>query len=271
MKGKKTKAERAGRAPERIPVPPERRRKKIIVVMPAYNAEKTLERTLADIPRPWVDVIILTDDCSRDGTVALARRLGLTVFVHQRNRGYGGNQKTCYTEALRMGGDIMIMVHPDHQYDPRVIPHLVLPLLRGECDAVFGSRMLGGRPLEGGMPKWKYLANIFLTALENAVFYMYLTEYHSGLRAYSRRYLETVNFPVLSDDFVFDSEIIAQGVTHGLRIREIPIETRYFPEASQIGFARSAVYGLSILKTLVKFKLHKKGLLRFRMFDSRRA
>ena len=170
------------------------RSKKVIVVMPAYNAEKTLERTLDDIPREWVDDIILTDDASRDGTVPLARRLGLRVFVHEQNRGYGANQKTCYREALKIGGDIMVMVHPDHQYDPKVIPQLIQPLLDGECDAVFGSRMLGGRPLEGGMPKWKYLANIFLTALENAAFYMYLTEYHSGLRAYSRRYLETVSF-----------------------------------------------------------------------------
>jgi len=243
------------------------RSKKVIVVMPAYNAEKTLERTLADIPHEWVDEIILVDDASRDGTVELARKLGLRVFVHEKNRGYGGNQKTCYNEALNLGGDIVIMVHPDHQYDPRVIPQLVTPLLNGECDAMFGSRMLGGRPLEGGMPKWKYLANVFLTAFENATFYMYLTEYHSGLRAYSRRYLETVNFMANSDDFVFDSEIIAQGVIHGLRIREIPIETRYFQEASQVGFWRSSVYGLSILKTLIKFKLHKKGLVRYRMFS----
>ena len=243
------------------------RSKKVVVVMPAYNAEKTLERTLADIPHEWVDEIILVDDASRDGTVELARKLGLRVFVHEKNRGYGGNQKTCYNEALNLGGDIVIMVHPDHQYDPRVIPQLVTPLLNGECDAMFGSRMLGGRPLEGGMPKWKYLANVFLTAFENATFYMYLTEYHSGLRAYSRRYLETVNFMANSDDFVFDSEIIAQGVIHGLRIREIPIETRYFQEASQVGFWRSSVYGLSILKTLIKFKLHKKGLVRYRMFS----
>ena len=244
-----------------------KRAKKVIVVMPAFNAERTLERTLADIPGDWVDEIILVDDLSRDGTVALARRLGLRVFVHDRNTGYGGNQKTCYAEALKLGGDIMVMVHPDHQYDPTVIPQLVQPLLDGKCDAVFGSRMLGGRPLEGGMPKWKYLANIFLTALENAAFYMYLTEYHSGLRAYSRRYLETVNFRANSDDFVFDSEIIAQGVLHKMVIREIPIKTRYFPEASQIGIVRSLVYGFSILKTLVKFKLHKEGLVRFSMFE----
>ena len=242
------------------------RTKKVIVVMPAYNAEKTLERTLADIPKEWVDDIILVDDFSKDGTVALARKLGLHVLVHDRNKGYGGNQKTCYREALKLGGEIMIMVHPDHQYDPRVIPQLVVPILNGECDAVFGSRMLGGRPLEGGMPKWKYLANVYLTAVENAAFYMYLTEYHSGLRAYSRRYLETVNFLANSDDFVFDSEIIAQGVSHGMRIKEIPIETRYFEEASRIGFLRSCVYGLSILKTILKYKLHKKRILRFEQF-----
>ncbi|MCK4263611.1 MAG: glycosyltransferase family 2 protein [Candidatus Aminicenantes bacterium] len=244
-----------------------KRAKKVIVVMPAYNAEKTLEKTLKDIPSDWVDEIILTDDCSQDGTVELAKKLGLQVFVHQKNMGYGANQKTCYDEAFKLGGDIIVMVHPDHQYDPKVIPQLIKPLLNEECDAVFGSRMLGGRPLEGGMPKWKYIANIFLTALENAVFYMYLTEYHSGFRAYSRKYLETVKYKLNSDDFVFDSEIIAQGVVHNIRIKEIPIQTRYFKEASQIGFWRSVVYGLSILKMLVKFKLHKKGIKKFRMFS----
>ena len=243
------------------------RTKKVIVVMPAYNAAKTLEQTLNDISREWVDDILLTDDCSRDGTVELARRLGLKVFVHDKNKGYGANQKTCYTEAMKLGGQIMVMVHPDHQYDPTVLPQLIMPLEKEECDAVFGSRMLGGRPLEGGMPKWKYLANIILTAAENATFYMYLTEYHSGLRAYSRKYLETVKFMDISDDFVFDSEIIAQGVIHNLRIKEIPIQTRYFKEASQIGFGRSVVYGLSILKMLLKFKLHKKGIVKFKMFS----
>jgi len=240
--------------------------KKVVVVMPAYNAARTLERTLNDIPGEHVDEIILIDDASQDDTVELAKKLGLKVFVHTINRGYGANQKTCYKEALRLGADIVIMIHPDHQYDPTVIPQLIEPLLKGECDAVFGSRMLGGRPLEGGMPKWKYLANIFLTAVENATFYMYLTEYHSGLRAYSRKYLETVKMELNSDDFVFDSEIIAQGVIHNMRIREIPIQTRYFPEASKIGFWRSVVYGLSILKTLLKYKLHKKGIKRFKMF-----
>ncbi len=244
----------------------EKRPKKVVVVMPAYNAEQTLEKTLNDIPKEWVDDILLTDDASKDNTVILAKELGLKVYVHKDNRGYGANQKTCYKKALEMGADIIIMVHPDHQYDPTVIPQLIEPLLKEECDAVFGSRMLGGRPLEGGMPKWKYLANIFLTAVENAVFYMYLTEYHSGLRAYSRRYLETVQFELNSNNFVFDSEIIAQGVIHNMKIREIPIQTRYFPEASQIGFWRSTSYGLSIFRTLVKFKLHKKGIKHFEMF-----
>lgn len=238
----------------------------VIVVMPAYNAEKTLERTLNDIPREWVDEIILTDDYSQDGTVELAKKLGLRVFVHEKNMGYGANQKTCFTEALKLGGDIIVMIHPDHQYDPRVIPQLIEPLLKKECEAVFGSRMLGGRPLEGGMPKWKYLANIFLTAIENSVFYMYLTEYHSGLRAYSCKYLETVKFHLNSNNFVFDSEIIAQGVIHNMRIKEIPIQTRYFEEASQIGFWRSVRYGLSILKTLFVFKLHKKGIIKAKKF-----
>jgi glycosyltransferase involved in cell wall biosynthesis len=228
--------------------------------MPAYNAEKTLTRTLHDVPRDCVDDVILVDDASRDGTVELARRLGLHVVVHPRNQGYGANQKTCYRTALERGAAIVVMVHPDHQYDPTVIPELIAPLIRGECDAVFGSRMLGGRPLQGGMPKWKYLGNIFLTAIENATFLIYLTEYHSGFRAYGRRYLETVNFAANSDGFVFDTEIIAQGMAHGLGIREIPIETRYFDEASQIAFGPSVRYGFAILKTMLLYKLHVWGI-----------
>jgi glycosyltransferase involved in cell wall biosynthesis len=234
--------------------------------MPAYNAERTLERTYRDLPADWVDDIVLVDDASRDRTVEVARRLGLHTVVHPRNRGYGGNQKTCYREALARGADVVVMVHPDHQYDPRYVPQLVAPLLAGECDAVFGSRMLGGRPIEGGMPKWKYFGNLFLTAVANATFYVFLSEYHSGLRAYSRRYLETVDLEVDSDDFVFDTEIIAQGVWKGLRIREIPIATRYFDEASQIGFWRSVRYGFAILSVLLRYKLHKKGLRHSRLF-----
>ena len=228
--------------------------------MPAYNAEKTLEKSWHEVPKEWVDDIILVDDASKDRTVEVARGVeGLHVVVHPRNRGYGGNQKTCYRTALARGADIVVMVHPDHQYDASVIPQLVEPIAAGAVDAMFGSRMLGGRPIEGGMPKWKYLANIFLTAVENATFYLYLTEYHSGLRAYSRHYLETVNVEAFSDDFIFDTEIIAAGIWKGMRIREVPIVTRYFEEASQINFRRSCVYGLSILGTMVRFKLEKWG------------
>lgn len=236
------------------------RSRKVIAVLPAYNAEKTLVATFNDIPKDWVDEIILVDDRSKDGTVELSRSLGIRTIVHEENRGYGGNQKTCYRTALEAGGEIMVMVHPDHQYDPTIIPHLVQPLLDGECDAVFGSRMLGGRPIEGGMPKWKYFANLFLTMVENATFYIFLSEYHSGFRAYSKRYLEAVNLEANSDDFVFDTEIIAQGVAKGMLVREVPIQTRYFPEASQIGFWRSVRYGLGILKTMVFYKLHKKKI-----------
>ena len=234
--------------------------------MPAYNAERTLERTWRDLPLEWIDDVVVVDDASGDRTVAVARGLGLHVLVHSGNRGYGGNQKTCYREALARGADIVVMVHPDHQYDPAAIPALVAPLLAGECDAVFGSRMLGGRPLEGGMPKWKYLANIFLTAVANATFYTYLSEYHSGLRAYSRRYLQAVDLESNSDGFVFDTEIIAQGIWKNLRIREIPILTRYFPEASQIGLGRSLCYGFSVLGVLLRYKMQEKGMLGSRIF-----
>lgn len=234
--------------------------------MPAYNAEKTLERTFRDLPMDWVDDIVLVDDGSRDRTVEIARELGIHAVVHPKNRGYGGNQKTCYREAIARGADIAVMVHPDHQYDPKYIPALVEPLLAGDADAVFGSRMLGGRPIEGGMPKWKYFANLFLTAVANASFYVFLSEYHSGLRAYHRRYLDAVDLEANSEGFVFDTEIIAQGVWKKLRIREIPIATRYFDEASQIGFGKSVIYGFSILYVLTRYKLHARGLWRSRLF-----
>ena len=247
-----------------------KRNKKVVVVLPAYNAEKTLEATLHDIPSDWVDEILLVDDCSKDGTVELARKLGIHVVVHGTNKGYGGNQKTCYNTAMyELGGEIMVMVHPDHQYDPTIVPDLVQPLLEDKCDAVFGSRMLGGRPIEGGMPKWKYFANLFLTMIENATFYVFLSEYHSGFRAYSKRYLESVNFDANSDNFVFDTEIIAQGVAKGMVIREVPIKTRYFPEASQIGFWRSVRYGLEILKTMFFYKMYKKRIYTHRIFKDR--
>ena len=242
---------------------------KIVIVLPAYNAEKTLERTLDEIPPQFRQHVLLVDDASRDGTVALARQLGLTVFVHPHNRGYGGNQKTCYREALALGADIVVMLHPDHQYDARVIPDLVHPLLRGDADAAFGSRMLGGHPMEGGMPGWKYKANIFLTAFANIVFRRYLSEIHSGFRAYTRKYLETVRFEENSDDFVFDTEIIAQGMANNLFFCEVPIVTRYFPEASSINLRRSIEYGFGVLGTLLRYWLHRRGLVKSRQFEAK--
>ncbi|HNT53351.1 MAG TPA: glycosyltransferase family 2 protein [Anaerolineaceae bacterium] len=242
---------------------------KIVIVMPAYNAARTLQRTLDEIPPEFRKQVILVDDASRDNTAELARELGLTVFVHPRNRGYGGNQKTCYREALALGADIVVMLHPDHQYDAKVIPDLVYPIVRGEADAVFGSRMLGGHPREGGMPWWKYAANIFLTAAANLIFGRYLTEIHSGFRAYSRKYLETVRYEDNSDDFVFDTEIIAQGMACNLFFRETPIVTRYFPEASSINFRRSTRYGFGVLWTLLRYGLHRGGLWHQQQFESK--
>jgi glycosyltransferase involved in cell wall biosynthesis len=241
--------------------------KKIVIVLPAYNAEKTLLRTLAEIPQEFTSNIILVDDASKDNTVAVAQNAGLIVFRHEKNLGYGANQKTCYTQALLMGADLVVMLHPDHQYDASVIPHMVKPILSGEADAVFGSRMLGGLPLEGGMPLWKYIANVFLTAFANIVFRRYLTEIHSGFRAYSRKYLETVKFMENSNDFVFDTEIIAQGMVCKLVFREVPIVTRYFPEASSINFRRSTIYGLGILAVLTKYTLHSAGMVRYKQFQ----
>lgn len=240
--------------------------KNIFIVLPAYNAARTLHRTLDEIPVNFRNNIILVDDASKDNTAELAREAGLMVFVHPQNRGYGGNQKTCYTEALAAGADLVVMLHPDHQYDATVIPHMVQPILDGDADAVFGSRMLGGRPLEGGMPWWKFNANVLLTAIANIIFRRYLTEIHSGFRAYSRKYLETVRFMENSDDFIFDTEIIAQGMMNKLTFQEVPIVTRYFPEASSINLRRSIVYGFGILAVLFKYWLHRKKLAYFKSF-----
>jgi glycosyltransferase involved in cell wall biosynthesis len=241
---------------------------KIFIVLPAYNAARTLIRTLNEIPLEYRQNIILVDDASTDDTVTIARKAGLTVVIHEENRGYGGNQKTCYTQALQRGADLIVMLHPDHQYDAKVIPQMIKPILSGEADAVFGSRMLGGRPLEGGMPWWKYVANVLLTAFANIVFRRYLTEIHSGFRAYSRKYLETVCFMSNSDNFVFDTEIIAQGMINDLAFQETPIVTRYFPEASSINLWRSIIYGFGILKVLIKFWLHRTGVVHFQQFKS---
>ncbi len=235
---------------------------KVVIVMPAYNAAKTLERTYADIPHDIVHHVILVDDVSRDETVEVARKLGLEVITHRQNRGYGGNQKTCYDRALEWGADVVVMLHPDYQYDATRIPALVAPIVSGEKDLMLGSRFLGD-PLAGGMPRWKYVSNRFLTGVENAAFGLHLSEYHTGLRAYSRRLLETIPYRLNSDDFVFDQDLIAQVVAAGgLAVGEIAVPTRYFDEASSVNFTRSVVYGLSTLRVVGRYLLHRTGLRR---------
>ena len=235
----------------------------VVVVMPAYNAAKTLERTYADIPHDLVGHIILVDDVSKDATVDVAGQLGLDVIIHQQNLGYGGNQKTCYAAALAQGADVVVMLHPDYQYDATRIPELIAPIVAGDKHLMLGSRFLGD-PIAGGMPKWKYISNRFLTTVENVAFGLHLSEYHTGLRAYSRRLLETIPYELNSNDFVFDQELIAQVVAAGLgrRIGEIAVPTRYFEEASSVGFRRSVVYGLSTLRVVARYLLHRIGLRR---------
>jgi glycosyltransferase involved in cell wall biosynthesis len=228
-------------------------RPKVVVVMPAYNAARTLVRTYREIPSDVVDHVILVDDLSRDDTVAVAQLLKLQVVVHRQNLGYGGNQKTCYDTALAEGAEVVVMLHPDYQYDATRIPELIAPLVAGEADMVLGSRFLGD-PLAGGMPRWKYLANRFLTGLENRVFGLGLSEYHSGFRAYSRSLLESIDYHVNSDDFVFDQQLVSQVVLAGMRIGEIAVPTRYFTEASSVNFRRSVVYGLGTLRTLQRHR-----------------
>jgi glycosyltransferase involved in cell wall biosynthesis len=239
---------------------------KVIVVMPAYNAAKTLEWTYADIPMDVVDQIILVDDVSRDQTVEISRRLGLQTVVHVQNKGYGGNQKTCYLEALKAGADIVVMLHPDYQYDSTRIPALIAPIVRGEFDMMLGSRLLEGDTLAGGMPLWKYIANRFLTGTENLVLGQHLSECHTGFRAYSRQLLTTIPFLLNSDDFLFDTEVIAQAAAFGFRLGEIGVPTRYFDEASSVNFKRSVIYGLGTLWTMLKYLLHRGGLLKVAQF-----
>jgi len=239
---------------------------RIFAVLPAYNAERTLKRTVDDIPKDIIEKIILVDDESSDKTVDIAEGLGIEVFRHETNMGYGANQKTCYRIALEMGADIAVMVHPDHQYDPRIIPDLIKPIVEGRADAVFGSRMMEKGALEGGMPFWKYKANMMLTAFENAVLGAALTEYHSGFRAYSAKLLRTVKLGLNSDDFIFDTEIIVQALVHHFRIEEIPIHTRYFDEASQITFLPCVKYGCGIITTMIKYFLHSKGVIKLEQF-----
>ena len=242
--------------------------KHIAIVLPAYNAEKTLETTVHEIPDA-VDTCILVDDNSRDATVDLAHRLGLLVFVHDRNYGYGRNQQTCYREALSAGADVVIMLHPDYQYTPLLVTAMASMVAYGVYDVVLGSRIIGGTALRGGMPFYKYVANRLLTACENLFLGIKLSEYHTGYRAYSREVLTKLPLAENSDDFVFDNQILVQCVHFGFRIGEVSCPTKYFEEASSINFQRSLVYGLGVVATTLQFALQKWGLARFRIFNAK--
>jgi glycosyltransferase involved in cell wall biosynthesis len=244
---------------------------KVVVVMPAYNAGRTLRMTYEELPKDTVSTVILVDDGSTDETLDIARELGLEIFVHNRNYGYGANQKTCYTEALRAGADIVVMVHPDYQYDPRLVPQIIEPIVERRADVVLGSRLKNGSALAQGMPWWKYVSNRFLTWVENTAFGLRLSEYHTGYRAFRREVLETVNFRRNSDGFIFDQEIVAQVVAAGFSIGEIGVPTRYFPEASSASLTASTVYGLKILGLVGRYLLHARGIVRSLAFESLRA
>ncbi|HZT83592.1 MAG TPA: glycosyltransferase family 2 protein [Gemmataceae bacterium] len=258
---------------ERITVPegdPPRRTHKVIAVLPAYNAERTLAATLADVPVGSVDEFILVDDGSKDRTVQVAREMGLTVIEHPQNRGYGGNQKTCYREALARGADVVVMIHPDYQYDSRVIPHAVGIIELGICDVVLGSRIRTRQEaLAGGMPVYKYISNRFLTFCENVALGQNLGDFHSGFRVYRRSVLERIPFERNSDDFVFDTQFLAQAVRFGFRLGDIPVPVRYFDEASSINFRRSLRYGLHTLGVMGQFWLDRLRLWRSPLFEAK--
>jgi len=243
--------------------------KRIAVVLPAYNAARTLEKTVAEIPKDVVDTILLVDDFSKDNTSEIARRLGLKVFLHEQNFGYGRNQKTCYTEALRLNADVIVMLHPDYQYEPRLVLPMAALVASNVYDVVIASRILGGKARSGGMPLYKYISNRFLTLVENLVTGPKLSEYHSGYRAFSRDVLLSLPLHMNSDDFVFDNEILAQAIYHGFRMGEISCPARYFPEASSIGFLPSVKYSFVVLRSSDRFRLQKWGLVSFRIFDKK--
>jgi glycosyltransferase involved in cell wall biosynthesis len=243
--------------------------KRIVVVMPAYHAGRTLEATWRDLPHDIVDDVVVVDDASDDDTVAVARLLGLEVILHPQNMGYGANQKTCYAEALARRADIVVMVHPDYQYDPRLVTAMAGMIGSGVYDMVIGSRILGGGALRGGMPVWKYVANRVLTLFENILLGAKLSEYHSGYRAFARSLLDAMPWQQNSDDFVFDNEILAQAIVGGFRIGEISVPTRYFAEASSIDFPRSVRYGFGVVRTALLAGLARLGLYRHRLFRAR--
>jgi glycosyltransferase involved in cell wall biosynthesis len=248
--------------------PPPRRQHKVMAVLPAYNAERTLAATVAEIPPGSVDEILLVDDGSRDRTVAIARDMGLTVIVHSENRGYGGNQKTCYRYALEHGADIVVMIHPDYQYDARIIPHAVGFIELGICDLILGNRIRSRSEAIGcGMPWWKYFCNRGLTAFENIFLGQNLGEFHSGFRVYRREVLETIPFERNSDDFVFDTQFLVQAVSFGFRLGDVPVPVRYFDEASQINFRRSVKYGLETVRTVGEYWLHRARVWRSPLFE----
>lgn len=246
--------------------------KKVIVVLPAFNAERTLERTYREIPFGLVDEVLLVDDGSADNTMAVSQSLGLTSFLHEQNMGYGKNQKTCYREALARAADIVVMVHPDYQYSPKLVTPLVGMIAFGEYDVVIASRILGNGALEGGMPLYKYVANRFLTAFQNLLIGQKLSEYHTGYRAFSRQVLESLPLEENTNDFLFDNEMLAQVIYFKFKIGEISCPTRYFEEASSINFTRSIKYGLGVLITSLKFRLQRMQVGSFRIFapDGRR-
>lgn len=241
--------------------------KKVVVVLPAYNAAKTLEKTYREIPFEFVDDVVLVDDASRDDTAEVGRRLGIHTVIHPQNRGYGGNQKTCYKTALDLGADIVVMLHPDYQYTPNLIVAMSSMIAYGEFDAVLASRILGVGALKGGMPLYKYIANRALTLVENLLLGHKLSEYHTGYRAFSRGVLEGIPLEANSDDFVFDNQMLAQIVWFGYRLGEVSCPTKYFEDASSINFRRSVIYGLGVLKTAFQFRLGKMGLLKPAIYE----
>lgn len=241
--------------------------KKITVVLPAYNAEQTLAKTVSELDRAVVDDILLVDDFSSDQTVRLARDLGIRSFLHDKNYGYGRNQKTCYAEALKSGADVIVMLHPDYQYSPKLVPAMAAMVASGEYDVILGSRIIGGKARAGGMPLYKYVFNRILTLAENLMLGSKLSEFHTGYRAFSRGVLEALPLHQNSDDFLFDNEMLAQAIYFDFRIGEISCPTRYFPEASSINFRRSVVYGLGVLWTALRFRFQQWGLGRFKIFE----
>ena len=243
------------------------RNKKVVVVLPAYNAEKTLKDTYSEIPKDIVDEIILVDDASSDKTAEVAKSLGIKTILHPENKGYGGNQKTCYREALKLGADIVIMLHPDYQYTPKLIPAMAYLIESGEFDAVLGSRILSGGALKGGMPLYKYVSNRLLTLIQNILLGQKLSEYHTGYRAFKREIIEKLPLEENSDDFVFDNQMLSQVIYFGYKVGEISCPAKYFEDASSINFRGSVKYGLGVLMTSFRFILQKLGISKSRIFD----